>query len=57
MSLTGHCHCRRTAFEIAAALPEALTRCTCSFCSKHGLLYVYVSPDQRSVTQADSDAV
>ena len=57
MSLTGHCHCGRTAFEIASALPKELTRCTCSFCSKRGLLYAYVSPDQLSVTQADSDAV
>ena len=57
MSLTGHCHCGRTAFAIATALPEALTRCTCSLCSKRGLLYAYVSPDQLSVTQADCDAV
>jgi hypothetical protein len=57
MTLTAHCHCGRTAFEIDGKLPEKLTRCTCSFCSKRGHLYAYFTPDQLSVTQADSDAV
>ncbi|MEO8375464.1 MAG: hypothetical protein ABI471_09575 [Sphingomonas bacterium] len=38
MTLTAHCHCGRNAFEIDGELPETLTRCTCSFCSKRGHL-------------------
>jgi hypothetical protein len=57
MPLACRCHCERNAFEIDGELPEALTRCTCSFCSKRGHLYAYFRPDQFKVTQADSDAV
>ena len=57
MTLTGHCHCGRSSFEIDGELPRKLTRCTCSFCSKRGHLYAYYTPDQLTVTQADSDAV
>jgi hypothetical protein len=57
VTLIAHCHCGRTAFEIDGELPEKLTRCTCSFCSKRGHLYAYFAPDQLTVTQADSDAV
>ena len=57
MPLTGRCHCGRNAFEIDADLPEKLTRCTCSFCSKRGHLYAYVAPGQFKVAQADSDGV
>src|SRR3954468_17114712 len=57
MTLTGHCHCGRNAFEIDGELPEKLTRCTCSFCSKRGHLYAYYPPERFKVTLADSDAV
>lgn len=57
MTLTAHCHCGRIAFEIDGDLPEKLTRCTCSFCSKRGHLYAYYTPGQLTVTQADSDAI
>ncbi len=57
MPLTGGCHCERTVFEVDGDLPDALTRCTCSFCSKRGHLYAYFKPEQLTVTQADSDAV
>ena len=57
MTLIAHCHCGRTTLEINGDLPEKLTRCTCSFCSKRGHLYAYFNPDQLTVTQADSDAV
>jgi len=57
MTLTARCHCGRTAIEIDGELPEKLTRCTCSFCSKRGHLYAYYAPDQLTVMQADSDAV
>ena len=57
MTLTGRCHCERNVFEVAGDLPEALTRCTCSFCSKRGHLYAYYAPEALTITQADSDAV
>jgi hypothetical protein len=55
--LTGKCHCGRNAFQIAEDLPEKLTRCTCSICSKRGHLYAYFEPRLFTVTQADSDSV
>ncbi len=39
MTIKGSCHCRKTNFEINGEIPEELTRCTCSFCSKRGALY------------------
>jgi hypothetical protein len=55
--ITGRCHCGRNVFEVDGELPEQLTRCTCSFCSKRGQLYAYFEPDKVRHTQADSDAV
>ncbi len=46
MPITGSCHCGKTAFEIDGKIPEKLTRCTCSFCSKRGTLYAYYEPTQ-----------
>jgi hypothetical protein len=57
MALTGHCHCGRNAFEVEGELPEKLTRCTCSFCSKRGALWAYYQPAQVRVIEAQSDAV
>ncbi len=57
MALIGHCHCGRNAFEVAGEMPEKLTRCTCSFCSKRGHLYAYFRPDQFRMTDATSDAI
>lgn len=57
MTLTGRCHCGRTTIEIDGELPEKLTRCTCSFCSKRGHLYAYYKPEQVNFPDADSDAV
>jgi hypothetical protein len=57
MPLTGHCHCGRNAFEVDGELPQMLTRCTCSFCSKRGHLYAYYPPERFKVTEALSDAV
>lgn len=57
MLLAGRYHCACNVFEIAGELPDALTRCTCSLCSKRGHLYAYLKPEQFEVTQADSDAV
>jgi hypothetical protein len=38
-------------FAIACDIPEKMTRCTCSFCSKCGQLYPYYTPDQFKLTQ------
>ena len=57
MPLTGRCHCKRNGFEIAGELPERLTRCTCSFCSRRGQLHAYFRPDQFTATEAASDAI
>jgi hypothetical protein len=46
VAITGRCHCGDIAFEIDGEVPEALTRCTCSFCSKRGHLYAYFKPEQ-----------
>jgi hypothetical protein len=45
MSLKGKCHCGATAFEVTQA-PKAVTRCTCTFCSKRGSLWAYYEPEQ-----------
>ena len=57
MVMRGRCHCRRNTFEVDGALPEKLTRCTCSFCSKRGHLYAYFEPARFRVVCAESDAV
>jgi hypothetical protein len=57
MTVSGHCHCGRNAFEIEGELPRMLTRCTCSFCSSRGMLYAYYGPAQLKVTEATSDAI
>jgi hypothetical protein len=50
MAITGSCHCGKTAFQIDGDIPEALTRCTCSFCAKRGALYAYYRPEQFRLT-------
>ena len=50
MSITGSCHCGKTAFRIDGDIPAKLTRCTCSFCSKRGSLVAYYRPDQFHLT-------
>jgi hypothetical protein len=50
MTITGSCHCGKTAFQIDGEIPAALTRCTCSFCAKRGALYAYYRPDQFRLT-------
>jgi len=56
MTITGSCHCGKNAFRIEGEIPEKLTRCTCSFCSKRGALLAYYEPTQFHVTQAASDS-
>ncbi len=55
MTLKGSCHCGRVAFEINGDLPPELTRCTCSFCSKRGMLYAYFDPEQFHLTTSEAD--
>ncbi|PXA90622.1 aldehyde-activating protein [Caulobacter sp. D4A] len=56
--ITGRCHCGETVFEIKGELPQALTRCTCTFCSRRGALHAYYEPKQVKVTaDAASDRV
>ena len=50
MAIRGSCHCGRSTFEIDGEIPQALTRCTCSFCAKRGALYAYYSPEQFRLT-------
>jgi len=57
MPITGSCHCKNTTFRIEGEIPNTLTRCTCSFCSKRGSLYAYYQPAQFSVTSVRTDAV
>ena len=56
MTITGSCHCGKCAFRIEGDIPEKLTRCTCSFCSKRGALLAYYEPTQFHVTQAAGDS-
>jgi hypothetical protein len=57
MSVTGSCHCGKTAFDIDGDIPPELTRCTCSFCAKRGALWAYYEPAQfRLTTPAEDQA-
>ncbi len=55
MPITGRCHCGKTAFAIDGDIPFALTRCTCSFCSKRGHLYAYFEPSQFRLTTPEAE--
>ena len=56
--ISGSCHCGQVAFRIDGDIPAKLTRCTCSFCAKRGMLHAYYSPEQFHVTKSgDSDAI
>lgn len=55
MSITGSCHCGKTAFRIDGELPEQLTRCTCSLCAKRGALLAYFKPGEFHPTILPAD--
>jgi hypothetical protein len=58
MTIKGSCHCGRISFEIDGDIPDRLTRCTCSFCSKRGALYAHYQPEQCQVSvSAESDGI
>ncbi|MEP7156899.1 MAG: GFA family protein [Betaproteobacteria bacterium] len=46
MAITGSCHCGKSAFRIDGEIPDVLTRCTCTFCSRRGALVAYYQPEQ-----------
>jgi hypothetical protein len=54
MAITGSCHCGASAFRIEGDIPDKLTRCTCSFCSKRGALVAYYAPAQFTVTTPEN---
>ena len=56
MVISGSCHCGRTKFEVSE-VPESLTRCSCSYCAKHGALWAYYPKDRfRLLTPKDDVA-
>ena len=52
----GSCHCGLVRFRVQADL-SVLTRCTCSICSKEGLLGTYVPKERFWLLQGDGDLV
>ena len=54
MGISGSCHCGNTSFGIEGEIPEQLTRCTCSFCSKRGALWAYYEPQKFHVTTGEA---
>lgn len=56
MILRGSCHCGATRFQVTE-VPRAVTRCTCSICTKRGALWAYYAPEQFSLlTPTESTA-
>ena len=54
--LVATCHCK--AFRLSFSAPiENVTRCTCTFCSKHGILWAYGKPADLKIEQAGDDVV
>lgn len=57
MPITGRCHCGQIDFKLDVDLPDKVTRCTCSFCSKRGSLYLYCKPEQFQPAAQGDDAI
>ena len=49
MTIKGKCHCGATAFELSK-VPKSVTRCTCTFCAKRGVLWANYSPEEVTFT-------
>ncbi|MRX32039.1 GFA family protein [Aminobacter sp. MDW-2] len=49
MVIKGSCHCKATMFEVTE-VPETVTFCTCTFCSKRGALWAYYVPAKFKLT-------
>lgn len=52
--ISGSCHRGQVAFQIDGEIPAKLTRCTCSFCSKRGVLHAYYQPEQFHLAETDA---
>ena len=48
--ISGSCHCGQITFQVNGKIPATLTRCTCSFYSKRGVLHAYYEPAQFHLT-------
>lgn len=55
MPITAQCHCGKTKFQIEGEIPAQLTRCTCSFCSKRGVLWAYYKIEQLRLLTPEAD--
>lgn len=54
--LVATCYCK--AFRLSFSAPvDKVTRCTCTFCSKRGILWAYGTPADLKVEQAGDDVV
>ena len=50
------CHCKDFTLTFAAPV-DSVTRCTCTFCSKRGLLWAYGTPADLQVDSRGDDVV
>ena len=48
----GSCHCGAVKYEIEADL-RTVTRCTCSICTKKGILLARVEPDKLKISEGE----
>lgn len=55
MAIQGSCHCGKTRFEIDF-VPRTAKRCTCTFCTKRGVLWASVPPGQLRLLTPREDA-
>ncbi|RVT84570.1 GFA family protein [Rhodobacteraceae bacterium CCMM004] len=53
MVIAGSCHCGATRLNVPH-LPQRATACTCTFCTKRGVLWGYYRPDE-VVIEADRE--
>lgn len=45
MTITASCHCGANHLTLLQS-PSSFTECNCTFCTKHGVLWVYAAPEQ-----------
>lgn len=56
MTVKGSCHCGAIQFTVANR-PDTVSRCTCSFCSKRGVLWAYYENESDFVLTTARDRV
>jgi len=54
--MKGSCHCGATQFTVPHR-PATVTRCTCSFCTKRGVLWAYLDNEDDFVLTTSRDRV